>query len=102
MQIPPLAYRIRPHTLSDYIGQNHILGKGKMLYNMLSSKQIVSMVLCGEAGVGKTTLAQIIANTTQCHFVSLSAISAGVKDIKDVINIAKAEVTHCRKGDFLI
>ena len=102
MQIPPLAYRIRPHTLSDYIGQTHILGKGKMLYNMLSSKQIVSMVLCGEAGVGKTTLAQIIANTTQCHFVSLSAISAGVKDIKDVINIAKAEVTHCRKGDFLI
>lgn len=101
MQIPPLAYRIRPHTLSDYIGQTHILGKGKMLYNMLSSKQIVSMVLCGEAGVGKTTLAQIIANTTQCHFVSLSAISAGVKDIKDVINIAKDKQAQKQQGTVL-
>ena len=70
------------------------------LYLALSLQK--PLFLEGEAGVGKTTLAQIIANTTQCHFVSLSAISAGVKDIKDVINIAKAEVTHCRKGDFLI
>ncbi|KHD35389.1 ATPase AAA [Clostridium acetobutylicum] len=81
----PLAGRMRPRNLSDYIGQEHILGKGKALRNMLEKDSITSMILWGPPGVGKTTLAMIIASTTKCNFVEFSAATSGIKEIKDIM-----------------
>ena len=94
MQLPPLAYRMRPKTLDDYVGQKHILGKDQILSRMLEAQKIVSMILCGDAGIGKTTLAQLIATITRCHFVQLSAVNTGVKDIKETIQHAKEKQRH--------
>lgn len=81
----PLAERLRPKLLDDYIGQDHILGKGKPLRNALDSGIVPSMILWGPPGVGKTTLALMLAEITKRQFYSLSAISAGVKDLRDVL-----------------
>ncbi len=81
----PLAERLRPKLLDDYIGQEHILGKGKPLRNALDSGIVPSMILWGPPGVGKTTLALMLAEITKRQFYSLSAISAGVKDLRDVL-----------------
>jgi len=101
MQLPPLAYRMRPKCLSEYIGQTHILGKDKMLSALLASKKIISLILCGEAGIGKTTLVQLIAHTANCHFMSLSAVNAGVKDIKAAIGVAKDKRQQNHQGTVL-
>lgn len=85
----PLAERLRPKTLDDYIGQNHLVGKGAILRNMIESNNITSFILWGPPGVGKTTLAQIIANKQARDFFSLSAINSGVKDIREVIETAR-------------
>lgn len=82
----PLAERLRPRTLDDYIGQSHILGKGKPLRRALESGIVPSMILWGPPGVGKTTLALMMAEITKRQFHSLSAISAGVKDLRDVLS----------------
>lgn len=84
----PLAERMRPDTLADYVGQQHIVGEGAVLWNAIQRKQIPSMILWGPPGVGKTTLAFLIANQLDCPFFSLSAINSGVKDIRDVIEKA--------------
>ena len=94
MPLPPLAYRMRPKTLNEYVGQNHILGEGQILSRMLAAQKIVSIILCGDPGIGKTTLAQLIADITQCHFVQLSAVNAGVKDIKETIQHARENQKH--------
>ena len=85
MSAVPLAERMRPQCINDYIGQAHILGEGTGLRNAIKSGNIPSMIFWGPPGVGKTTLAQIIANTVDRPFHSLSAINSGVKDIREII-----------------
>lgn len=85
----PLAERMRPHSLDDYIGQKHLVGKGAVLRNMIDAKRVSSFILWGPPGVGKTTLAQIIANQLETPFYTLSAVTSGVKDVRDVIDKAK-------------
>ena len=85
----PLADRMRPQVLADYIGQEHIIGQGKTLTQAIESQTLHSMVFWGPPGTGKTTLAKIIANSVQAHFISLSAVLSGVKDIREAIAQAK-------------
>ncbi len=86
---PPLAERQRPTSLETYIGQKHLVGKNAVLHKMISSGVISSIILWGPPGVGKTTLAQIIANQLNRPFYILSAINSGVKDVREVIEKAK-------------
>lgn len=88
MSTTPLAERMRPKTLQDYMGQTHILGENSGLRKSIESGHIPSMILWGPPGVGKTTLAQIIANSAKRPFYSLSAINSGVKDIREIISKA--------------
>lgn len=85
----PLAERMRPKTLDDYIGQKHLVGEGAVLRRMIESGRVPSFILWGPPGVGKTTLAQIISNKLDAPFYTLSAISSGVKDVREVIEKAK-------------
>lgn len=85
----PLAERMRPNTLDEYIGQRHLVGKGAVLRNMIEARRITSFILWGPPGVGKTTLAQIVANMLQLPFYTLSAVTSGVKDVREVIDKAR-------------
>ncbi|MEE3385104.1 MAG: replication-associated recombination protein A [Prevotella sp.] len=85
----PLAERMRPRTLDDYIGQKHLVGEGAVLRGMIDAGRISSFILWGPPGVGKTTLAQIIANKLETPFYTLSAVTSGVKDVREVIDRAK-------------
>jgi len=86
----PLAERMRPRTLDEYVGQKHLLGEGAVLRRMIETGHISSFILWGPPGVGKTTLAQIIANILKVPFYTLSAVTSGVKDVRDVIDRAKS------------
>lgn len=86
----PLPERLRPHTLDEYVGQEHLVGTGAVLRKMIESGKISSFILWGPPGVGKTTLARIVANQLNREFFTLSAISSGVKDVRDVIEKAKS------------
>lgn len=90
----PLAERLRPRTIDDYVGQTHIAGDGAILRRMIESGNIASFILWGPPGVGKTTLAKIIANTTKAPFYTLSAVSSGVKDVREVIDRCKADAQN--------
>ena len=85
----PLASRLRPHTLGEYAGQKHLLGKGKILRRLIEDDQISSMIFWGPPGVGKTTLARIIAEQTRAQFVEFSAVNSGIKEIKEVMTRAE-------------
>lgn len=85
----PLASLLRPQKLLDYIGQQHIVGKGKPIAKMLEARKVSSMILWGPPGSGKTSLAHIIANSIDAHFVFFSAVTSGVEDVRKVIKIAK-------------
>lgn len=85
----PLAERLRPRTLEEYIGQKHLVGQGAVLRNMIDSGHIASFILWGPPGVGKTTLAKIIANRLETPFYTLSAVHSGVKDVREVIEKAR-------------
>src|SRR5690554_211346 len=87
----PLAERLRPKKLDDYIGQEHLVGKNAVLRKMIESGNLTSLILWGPPGVGKTTLAKIIANTLERPFYTLSAVSSGVKDVREVIEKAKKQ-----------
>ncbi len=88
-QTVPLASRIRPTSLEDFVGQQHLLGPGKMLRRLIERDQISSMIFWGPPGVGKTTLASIIAGRTRANFINFSAVTSGIKEIKDVMNQAE-------------
>ena len=91
MSLPPLAERLRPTTLDELVGQQHLTGKGSILRTAIEHGKIPSMILWGPPGVGKTTIANIIAKTLQVPFYTLSAISSGVKEVREVIELAKKQ-----------
>ena len=86
----PLAARMRPRTLEEFVGQEHLVGEGKILRQMIERDQIPSMILWGPPGVGKTTLANVVANLTQAEFVNFSAVTSGIKEIKEIMARAEA------------
>lgn len=85
----PLASRLRPETLDEYVGQKHLVGKGKILRQLIENDNISSMIFWGPPGVGKTTLARIIAKQTKADFVEMSAVTTGVKEVKEIMNNAE-------------
>jgi putative ATPase len=84
-QEAPLAYRMRPRTLDEYVGQSHIVGPGRLLRRAIQADQLSSLIFYGPPGTGKTTLAMVIANTTRSHFITINAVLAGVKEIREAI-----------------
>ena len=97
----PLAERMRPRTLDDYIGQQHLVGEGAILRQMIESERISSFILWGPPGVGKTTLAYIIANKLESPFYTLSAVTSGVKDVRDVIEKAQKNRLFAKNNPIL-
>lgn len=85
----PLAYRMRPRTLDEYVGQDHIIGQGRLLRRAIQADQLSSVIFYGPPGTGKTTLARVIANTTKSHFSTINAVLSGVKDLREEIEQAK-------------
>ena len=84
----PLAARLRPKTLEEFVGQRHLIGEGKVLRRLIEKDQISSMIFWGPPGVGKTTLARIIANSTKATFIDFSAVTSGIKEIREVMQRA--------------
>ena len=97
----PLAQRLKPSTLDEFIGQEHILAKDKLLYRSIKGDRITSLIFYGPPGVGKTSLAKIIAKTTKCNYVELNAVTSGIKDIKNVIDEAIKEISMSGKKTIL-
>ena len=97
----PLADRMRPRTLDEFVGQDHLLGQGKILREAIESDHLPSMILWGPPGSGKTTLAMIIATTTGAQFLAFSAVLSGVKEIKEVIQEAEEEWKYSRRRTIL-
>ena len=85
----PLAFRMRPRTLEEFVGQPHIVGKGRLLRRLIQADQVSSLIFYGPPGTGKTTLAQVIANSTRSHFITMNAVLTGVKDLREAIEAAK-------------
>ncbi|WP_368487757.1 replication-associated recombination protein A [Clostridium sp. BJN0013] len=100
-ELKPLAERMRPETLEEFIGQEHILGKDKMLYRAIVTDNISSVIFYGPPGVGKTTLARIIANTTKANFYELSAVNSGTADVKKIIKEAENNLKFYSKKTIL-
>ncbi|MCR5695063.1 MAG: replication-associated recombination protein A [Clostridia bacterium] len=90
----PLAYRMCPRTIEEFFGQEHILGKGKLLYRMIKADRLSSVIFFGPPGTGKTSLARIIAETTSCGFEKLNAVSSGVSDIKKICSDAENKMLY--------
>jgi putative ATPase len=90
----PLAARMRPRTLDEYVGQQHIVGPGRLLRRAIEADQLSSVIFYGPPGTGKTTLARVIANTTRAHFIAINAVLAGVKDIREAIDEAQSRARH--------
>ena len=97
----PLAERIRPKTLEEYVGQDHLIQPGKPLRLMLEHGEISSMIFWGPPGVGKTTLARLIANHVEAEFHQLNAVAAGVKDVREIISRAEKNLSHLNKRTIL-
>ena len=97
----PLADRMRPQNLAEFVGQEHLVGPDKILRGFMERKELVSMIFWGPPGVGKTTLALIVARTIGAHFVSFSAVLSGVKDIRAVIEEAKQQLKYYGKSTIL-
>ena len=89
----PLASRLRPSSLEDFVGQEHLLGQGKILRQLIERDQISSMIFWGPPGVGKTTLASIIAGRTKSEFINFSAVTSGIREIREVMNRAEQSLS---------
>ena len=100
--LKPLAEKMRPTSLDDFVGQQHILGKGKLLRRLIEAKRVPSVIFYGPPGTGKTTLARIIAENANANFVMLNAISSGVAEVKGVIDEAKKNFEMYGKRTYLI
>lgn len=98
----PLADRMRPQTLDEFIGQEHIVGTGKLLRRAIEADKLTSTIFFGPPGTGKTTLAQIIANTTRAHFEKVNAVTTGVKEVREIIARAKSELELTGTGTYLL
>ncbi len=85
----PLAYRVRPKTLEEYVGQKHVIGEGKILYRTIKADRLSSIILFGPPGCGKTSLARVISETTKYKFYKINAVTSGIADIKRVIEETK-------------
>ena len=101
-KLKPLAERMRPCSLDDFVGQSHIVGKGRLLRRAIATDCLGSCIFYGPPGVGKTTLANIIANVTKCNFVKLNAVSSGVSDAKKVIEEAKEQYKIYGRRTYLL
>ena len=93
-RVAPLAVRMRPHTLDEFVGQQHFLGPGKLLRRMLEADRLMSVIFYGPPGTGKTTLAQLIAQYTKSHFEQANASSVGVKDVRAILDAAKERLAN--------
>ena len=107
MATEPLASRMRPTTIDEIIGQQHLLGKGKLLRRLIESEMLFSIILYGPPGTGKTTIANVIAHTTKSNFRSINATTSGKKDMQDVVFTylpLRKNSLHCRqyKQDALV
>lgn len=100
-KMSPLASKMRPSTLDEIVGQQHIIGKGKLLYRAIVADKLGSVILYGPPGTGKTTLAKVIANTTNCIFRQINATNAGKKDIEAVVSEAKAAIATANRRTIL-
>ena len=94
----PLASRVRPDSLEGFVGQEHLLGPGKILRRLIEQDQISSMIFWGPPGVGKTTLASIIAGRTQAEFINFSAVTSGIKEIKEVMRQAEERSRELKRS----
>src|SRR5437763_14714840 len=90
----PLAVRMRPRTLEEFVGQHHFLAPGKLLRRMLEADRLTSVIFYGPPGTGKTTLAQLIAQYTKSHFEQVNAAGAGVKEVRAILDAAKERLAH--------
>jgi putative ATPase len=97
----PLAERMRPRSISEYVGQEHLLGEGKLLRMMIESDELSSLIFWGPPGSGKTTLARVIANATKSHFIFFSAILSGIKEIREMVKEAQDQWRYQRKKTIL-
>ena len=93
----PLAERMRPKDLSEFVGQEHVVGQDSLIKSAIENDKIFSMILWGPPGCGKTTLANIIAKATNSHFIQISAVLSGVKDIRSAVEEAKKQIQLFRK-----
>ena len=96
----PLARRLRPKTLDDIVGQEHILGRDKLLYRVIKADKLSSIILYGPPGTGKTSLAMVIANTTSAEFKEINATTSGKKDMEEVVKDAKDRLRMYGKSFF--
>src|SRR6266496_1893399 len=93
-RVAPLAVRMRPRSLEEFVGQQHFLGPGKLLRRMLEADRLTSVIFYGPPGTGKTTLAQIIAQYTKSHFEQVNAADVGVKEARAILDAANEPLEH--------
>ena len=91
-EVQPLAARMRPASLGEFVGQQHFLGEGKLLWRLLKSRRLGSVIFYGPPGTGKTTLARLLAQETDSRFRQLSAVTSGVKELREILEEARHEV----------
>src|SRR5438132_11684726 len=97
----PLAARMRPRSLDEFVGQEHFLGPGKLLRRLLDADRLGSVIFYGPPGSGKTALAHVIAQQTQCDFKQLNAVAAGIKEVREILEEARAELADTGRRTIL-